>query len=260
MKKKWKIFIVAHDKIYDDMYCNDKLFNNDNYCFLNVGTKKELTNSEHYCCINQKELKNFISLGKWWAESEGIYNLWRSGLTEDLDFVGFSQYDKEHRLIQKNIFGRQSCNITRRINKYINNRKKAHICLEAHIPSFDYKAEILADESQPNTFTGEGTNCYDYILNDYNLYFSKNYSIQDFLSKDKINLCSSFLIDTVTFNKMMLFWDSIIKSGKLNIFDTEHLHRLQGGLAERYFGLFLAFEYSEMLDLSTIHHWNSNLK
>ena len=35
--KKWKIYIVAHKKVYDEMYINDPQFNYTNYCILNVG-------------------------------------------------------------------------------------------------------------------------------------------------------------------------------------------------------------------------------
>lgn len=53
---KWRIYIVAHKKIYDVQMEKDKKFNNKNYCFLNVGEEEALENSERYCCINQKDL------------------------------------------------------------------------------------------------------------------------------------------------------------------------------------------------------------
>lgn len=259
MKKcDWKIYIVGHNGVHDWMYKKDKAFNKENYVVLNVGNEKfEL--SDKYSIINQFELPDFHSLGKWWAESEGIYNVWKNNLHRNLDFIGFIHYDKELRLVNRRLF-QSSTDITNRINKYIQDKSKAHISFETHNPENDYAQKIMADETMPNTLVGEGLNCYDYILKDYNNYFKTNYTIEDFKSKPFINLCSCFLIDTATFDKMMQFWNWVVTSKKLDVFDTNHQYRLQGGLAERYFGLFLLFEYDEMCDLSIIHHYNKNIK
>lgn len=256
---KWKIFIATHKKIYDKMYQGDYKFNNEQYVFLNVGQSDKLDNSEKYHVINQKELPNFVSLGKWWAESEGIYNIWRSGIYKSLDFVGFLHYDKELCLTEKRLFHRR--NITQRIGKYLlENPNRAHISFETHDIQRDYNQHILADVNQPDTLQGEGNNCYDYILKDYNDYFKTSYTLEDLLNRKEINLCSCFMMDTNTFEKMMKFWDSIVMSKKLEQFDTKHQYRIQGGLAERYFGVFLAFEYEEMEDISLIHHYNKGIK
>lgn len=259
-EKKWKIYIVAHNKIIDEMYMNDNGFNNDNYVFLNVGSRELLGNSEKYRCINQYDLENSVKLGKWWAESEGIYNIWRSGAYKDLDYIGFIHYDKELRLIKKRVLKYNNTNITQRINKYLVNRDHGHISFETHKIREDYNQKILADIKKPNILVGEGRNCYDYILDDYNRYFKTQYDIQDLLGKKEINLCSCFLIDIENFEKMMKFWDWIVSSKNLDVFDTEHKYRLQGGLAERYFGVYLMFAYKKNLDLSLIHHYNDGLK
>lgn len=251
---KWKIYIVSHKEIIDDMYAGDSLFNNENYVFLNVGQERILENSEKYSCIKQTDLEAFVSLGKWWAESEGIYNIWRSGIYKDLDYIGFLHYDKEFCLVKKTFFKKKRTNITERINKYLEKcGDRAHISLETHDIVWDYNQKILADVNNPNTLQGEGYNCYNYILDDYNSYFGTNHTVEDLLKKNKINLCSCFLIDVITFEKMMGFWDWVVKSKRLDPFDTEHRYRIQGGLAERYFGIFLALERIEMKDISIIH-------
>lgn len=81
--KKWKIYVAAHKKIFPEMFENDPLFNNDNYCILNVGPNSHLENEEDYCVLDQKKLPDFIKLGPWWAESEGIYNIWKSGIYKE---------------------------------------------------------------------------------------------------------------------------------------------------------------------------------
>lgn len=242
------------------MFENDPLFNNDNYCILNVGPNSHLENEEGYCVLDQKELPDFIKLGPWWAESEEIYNIWKSGVYKDLDYVGFSQYDKELRLIRKNIFGKQATNITERINHYIQNKTRAHISMENHNTREMYLMKVLADPTKPEQLVGDGLNCFDDMLNDYNTFFGTQYTIKYFLKRPRINLCSCFLIDVKTFEKMMEFFDWVVQSHKLEVFDPEHLCRHQGILAERYFGVFLMFEYDKSLDLSTIHHYDEGLK
>lgn len=256
----WKIYIAAHKAIQDSMYANDNGFNNDNYIILNVGSADRIENQEKYTCINQRMLDGYVELGKQWAESEGIYNIWRSKIYKELNYIGFLHYDKELRLIKRNLLGKQPTNITDRIEKYLLGKTRAHISFETHSIVGDYKQKILADIEKPNVLTGEGTNCYDYILADYNGYFGTNYSLSQLLQKKTINLCSCFLIDVAGFEKMMGFFDWVVSSRKLEKFDTEHRNRIQGGLAERYFGVFLAFEYNENKDLSLIHHWNRGLK
>ncbi len=254
---KWKIYIVTHQKIYPALFQVDTKFNNQNYCFLNVGSTPKLENSEEFSCIAQRDLPNYVALGKYWTESEGIYNIWRSGIYKELDFIGFLHYDKELRLIKG--FGNKT-NITERIEKYLYNKDRAHISFECHSTRWDYAQNFMADTSRPNEPQGDGVNCYSYILADYNEFFHTNYTVKDLLRHRYINLCSCFLIDIKTFDKMMQFFDWIVQSHRLEVFDTEHKHRFQGILAERYFGIFLLLEYKEYKNLSIVHQYDRGLK
>ena len=91
------------------------------------------------------------------------------------------------------------------------------------------------------------------IINDYNNYFKKNVSYLSLFSKFFITLCSSFVVDTATFDKMMRFFDFIIRDSDLDSLDPKRLYRLQGGLSERYFGVFLSLEKIKNLNLTTGH-------
>lgn len=254
-EKKWKIYIVSHNTIYNYMYEKDKLFNKENYVIFDVSSNK-MEVSDKSSIVHQIELPNYQNLGKWWAESEAIYNIYHNKkLYKNLDYIGFLHYDKELKIIETH-----KTDITKRINNYIMNKTKGHICFELHNTINDYNQSILADDNQPNTLVGTGINCYDYILKDYNDYFKTNYLIQDFFDKKHINLCSCFLIDVKTFEKMMGFMEYIVESKKLEVFDTEHKYRLQGGLMERYFGMFLTFEYDNFLNLNLYHHYDKGLK
>jgi hypothetical protein len=52
---------------------------------------------------------------------------------------------------------------------------------------------------------------------------------------------------------MMHFFDFALKNGRLNAFDITNDVRLPGGLAERYFGLFLLFEYDDTRSIPLSH-------
>ena len=69
------------------------------------------------------------------------------------------------------------------MNSYLEKRNSGHISFETHNTKEDYAQKILADINKPNVLVGEGMNCYDYILNDYNTYFKKNYQLIDFFKK-----------------------------------------------------------------------------
>lgn len=261
MKKNWKIFIVSHEKLYQKMYFYDKGFNNINYSIINVGKNDTVLNAGTLECVNQYDLVNSVKLGKWWAESEGIYNIWRSKTFLSYDFIGFIHYDYELKLRKsscKDDF--LSYQVTNLIDSKLEECNK-DVCIgfESYNPKVDYNQKILADVNQPETLVGQGMNCYDYILADYNSFFHTNYTLNDFYDKKSVNLCSAFLMDTVHFDEMMHFWDSIVQSGKLMVFDTLHRHRLQGGLAERYFGVYMMFAYEYSHEIPLIHHAKEDL-
>lgn len=257
--KKWKIYIVGHNKIYDETVLCDHKFNNTNYVFLNVGGEATLLNSDKYRVVNQRELNNCELIGKHWAESEGLYNIWRSREFEGLDYIGFIHYDVQLKIDKKYFVGKKT-NITDRVNRFVKNRDQGHVSFATFNTKGDFGQKIMMDPSFPNTCVGEGRNCYYGIIEDYNSFFGTSYSIDDFFENKKINLCSCFLIDVKGFDRMMKFFDWLVKSHKLDIYDTEHQYRFQGGMAERYFGVFMLFEYKKMKDLNLVHMYDAGWK
>lgn len=247
---KWNIFVVTHKHIFDSMYTGDPLFSQDNFKFVNVAAHK-LDDSylQKYQVLNLIELPVFLPLGPQYAESEAIYNIYKNkSYYQNFNFIGFLHYDRE--LVLNN--GQR--NITEQINHHLQGRTNAHISFSTYPTRGIYDQKVLADETQPETLNGDGVNCIDYIIKDYNDYFKTNYSLSDLWQRGWLNLDSGFLIDIATFEKMMQFCAVIIESRKLEAFDTLHRYRLPGGLLERYYGVFLAFEYPEFLDLSLPHH------
>jgi hypothetical protein len=226
MKKKYIIFVIFHENI-NTTYYNSNLLSD--LVFVNVDKNNPYINnikSRGFHVINLYEFNNFISLGKQYAESEVIYNIFKNPyLIEDVDYVGFMQYDMHtHNLSPEEL--------TSLIGKY------QHIAFDEHSFRVDYKVGYLMDESYPEKWIGRGKNCYDTILEDYNQFYNTNHTIKELLPK-QINLCCTFLLEKSHFNKMMDFISSTIESNKLDVFDKQRRFRMQGGLMERYFGLWL---------------------
>jgi hypothetical protein len=249
LMEKWCIFITTHKHIFPRMYTSDPGFSLNHFKFVNISdVHLHKAYETRYNVLNIKDYHGFIPLGAHYVESETIYNLYRNpDLIGDISYIGFLHYDKELKPFNKTSF-------TQQINAYIKKRKKAHISFSTYKMPIIYNQRILADHSKPEVLIGTGRNCIDYILDDYNLFFNTRYSLKDLMHKEYINLESCFFIDIKTFEKMMSFCSWIIKEQKIDELDPKRLNRLQGGLLERYYGVFLALEYREFLDLTLPHH------
>ena len=223
---KFKIFVVFHNDINPDYYeeslVKDLIFVNVNPNNPNINRLRTLG----YQVINQYEFKNFISLGKQFAESEVIYNIFKNPyLTADADYVGFMQYDMNTHHLSKQ-------ELEALTETY------SHIAFDEHRLYDDYATGYMMDERYPDKWIGTGKNCYVGILEDYNRFYGSKFRINELRSKG-INLCCTFLLEKSYYNKMMGFISSIIESKKLDLYDSKRVHRTQGGLLERYFGLWL---------------------
>lgn len=238
MEKKYKLFVVFHQNLNNEYYRNELL---NNYTFVNVNPKNNLQLiNDKYKIINQYEFSDFHPLGKWYTESEVIYNIYKNKqYHEHLDFVGFSQYDIDSSPLFKE-------DLESKLGEF------DHINFEPHLFQVDYNQGILMDISQPEKRNGKGLNCYDVILNDYNKYYGTTYSIDD-LNDKVLNLCSAFILKKEYFIKMMDFISQIIESGKLDKFDVSRQHRMQGGYLERYYAVWIALNNLNSTEIKLKH-------
>lgn len=251
----WKVFVVSHGPVYQDYFGADPGLRLENFPILDVSAPPA-SYPDHHDVVRMAHLPNFRPLGKNWAESEAIYNVWRSGLHQSLEFVGFTQYDKPlHVGPTWPVTTAPNQSLTQSIDALTRDgaKKSIHLSLETHGILGDYRQRILADFEVTDRLTGKGKNCYHKILEDYNQYFGTSLTIWHVLAKRRINLCSSFVVDTRTFETMMRFWEFVLDHSHLDRLDPERKWRLQGGLAERYFGVFLALHGPGIIDLTTPH-------
>ena len=226
----WKIYIVTHGPIIADYYKNDLLFSNEHFTFINVSENS--LKHERFEIINKNEIRDYISIGKWYAEGEAIYNVFKNNLYKDYDYIGFIHWDYD-LLSENNFFG---SNFSETIAKLVM-KNVDFISFSTFTFYEDYNQNIMMDKNYPNTLTGNGINCWDEIINDFNLFFNRDIDINLMMTK-RINLCSAFLCKTVVFEELMSFVSFVIESKKLDEFDIDHNYRFQGGMLERYIGCF----------------------
>ncbi len=245
MQKKisFRIFVIHHCKLNDAYYQASML---EYLTFVNVSTD-HVPVDKRYKTIKLTEFPRFFSLGKWYTESEVMFNLYQNQeLYADVDYIGFIQYDMDTSSIDEQA-----------IRNLLHIESNDLIIFQPFTFKEDYNQRILMDPEQPNTLQGVGLNCYETIFADYNAYYSKQYQTDDF-SEQIIGLCSAFLMRTTLFNEMMKFSVSIIESKKLDSFDTKHQYRIQGGLLERYYAVWLLLKRVKFDTLPLPHSFDGS--
>jgi hypothetical protein len=222
MTNNYKIFVIYHQEINPEYYPDDII---DKLIFTNV-TNREIILPTKFTNIRLDSLEFFTPLGKYYTESEVIFNIYlNQKVIENIEYVGFVHHDMDLRNFHEYLFSISKSQ--KLISAYL---------FQPYIFKHDYEQKILMDIDRPNILKGKGKNCYISIFNDYNSFYQKNLLVEDFFDK-QIGLCSSFLVQVTVFNDMMAFISDIITSGKLDSFDKERKYRIQGGLLERYYGV-----------------------
>jgi hypothetical protein len=242
----WKIFIVTHGPVVEDYYANDPDFSFDNFVLFNVSNTQITHNKFHV--LNKSDILNYVELGKWYAEAEVIYNISKCRLYNGLDYIGFFHWDYELKCFDPSV----GYHVSKAIESYIN-KAIPFISFSTFDFMYAYNLKVMLDVNYPNQCYGDGKNCFDAILEEYNVYYGKNILLDDIKGK-QINLCSAFLVEKNVFEDLMGFYTYIIDKGYLNQFDNRHEYRFQGVIMERYIGVF-----SSQYDLVSIplnHHYD----
>jgi hypothetical protein len=271
---KWMVYMMCHNIIWDGMFEGDDRFSADHYTFLKLGTHEiEFNKSKGYRVVSEADFPV-----QWpdahYAEFTGMYALFKSGLQKEYDYIGCSQYDKEQRLIgdgpdmeshelerrrlkiEHERSGGGSTNVTEWVEQIISSSEgPVHISFESHEFQKIYDQKVMMDDDHPNQFLGDGVNCMDRILEDYNEFFGTAFTMDDVAKVGWLNMCDSFLTPSGIFEKLMSFIVPIMEDRRLDKYDTKRRHRLQGGLLERYVAVFFALEDIRKVDLSTIHQY-----
>lgn len=245
--KTWKIYIVTHGPVWDDFYSNDPDFAYKNFALFNVSNT--ILTHKHFEVINACELEGYRFLGKWYAEAEVIYNIYKLRINEGVDYIGFIHWDYELKSFDPTI----GYHVTRAIEESLA-QNEHFISFSGFDFEYAYNLNVMMDLQYPNQCYGtEGKNCLDAIMEQYNQYHGTALEKEKVMAK-RINLCSAFLCSREVFNQMLPFYTEIIDSGFLDQFDTNHEYRFQGGMMERYIGI-CSLHY-QMKEIPLYHHYN----
>lgn len=241
--KNIKIFVIFHKDIKLEYYKEEIL---PHIVFVNVNQNNnylENINDHKLSIINLHDFSNYVSLGRQYAESEVIYNIFRNKkYIKKLDYIGFLHHDMDVSMVSLN-------QILSLCDKY------DVISFDSHIIRDDYNNMFLMDRRKPNVWQGLGKNCYEQILEDINNHQKQEVRIKEIKNKH-ITLCCAFLLKSSKFEILMGFISKIIESKKLEIFDSDGRYRMQGGLLERYVGIWLTINIPEYYYLKVDHHFH----
>jgi hypothetical protein len=252
--ENWQIFIVTHEQIISEFMDCDQSLNPQKFTVVNV-RPGPIHVDPRFKVLNITDLPSYAPLGPNWAESEALLNVYLAGIHKEYNYIGFLQYDKELKPLSR--LGRltwKSRGFTESVSNQVKKGGRLHVSFETHSIRRDYRQAIMADFERPLELQGDGRNCYLKILEDYNKFSGTSYSLKDLKKTRRINLVSCFFTDANTFEKMMEFFHWVVQHQNLDLLDPDRRFRLQGGLAERYFGVFLAFSGLKLIDMSVPHH------
>jgi hypothetical protein len=240
--KKLNYYIVYHSTVEESF--TDSM-PNDIRIFTKVGSGKSKIKKELQK-LELSSLPNYFELPPSYAEGEALFNLFLNPqIYSQSEYIGFGQYDIQFLTSYKDF------------EKHIGPNNL--LGFEYSTLVQDYNQRILMDLNQRNKLCGEGYNCYNQIIKDYNFFFKTKHKLEEHWHKE-IALCYSFIVKTETYTKLMNWVSALILSNKLNWFDESNQYRIQAGLLERYIALFFALENLNYIRVPIIHHGTSQFK
>jgi len=222
---KLRVYNIFHNKVFDELIeTNDERLT---MYGVNENIEKEFTeNTQKYNVMFEYDLAIYepIWQKKGYAQTSCLLHLFKNKLYEDLDYIGFLQYDMK---INENFFTDLDLNI----NKAKSQNKlfigySSRICID-YILQWD---STLADDTPLSA------------LSHYNKFFNANYTLKDiqknFYANFGIIMLHTFVIPKEMFHKMMT-WLSVYMEDIKDNFPSKHR---PCDYLERCHGLFIALE------------------
>lgn len=265
--KSWKIYVTFFKKLYDVHYTADATFDMKHFTFVKVNDDYpiELDGTrlnydilyEHDFTLFNPDLQR-----SGYHENSVFYHLYKNETYKAHDYIGFMEYD--HVL---------NTDFTKTIHTMLDESEE-EIMFAFNKFTFHqlWEQGILINPRRPNKLEGNKNsrwNCLRVILDDYNKFFSTNYTMEDLIGKKIFPICHCFLIPTKTFEKIMALITSIIESGRLEKYYRTNW-RGKAIILERYWSVALALEKAKFIDsihlehrsypikITTPHHFNNS--
>lgn len=236
---KWKVLIACSSEkdIRPEYYQNDPLFSKENYSFFNLGEGKIVSN--HFDIVNSCGIPGYVRLGRKYAESEAIYNIFRLGLFQDYDYIGLMHYDF-------NFYDKASMqtNITELLDNCVESKADFISFFSAPFKAILEYYNVLMDERKPNCLFVRDSGLKDpksinkKIVEDIDHILGKKLDLQSISIDSKIALCCSFMAKRNIFNEIGKLVSTTIDDRIFDGFDVEDRHRFPGQAIERYVAIY----------------------
>ena len=240
------LFVVFHLRLHEEQYLDKEncfTYGKVGDAVMEVSSPKILDR-----VIQCRQMPGFTDKGKHWAESEFLISMYNS-LKEDPNYnggselVGFLQYD--HAI--KSTTGEDLIDFLFRNLEQVDSSTAISfvpINLQAEV-TYNH---IAMDFSNTQKLQGDPL-CYFTMIADYNKFYGSDHTYTDFRKNNQsIALCSSFVMTTENFMKMMEFCIWAAEKNNLDQFDPARRHRLAGGLMERYYGCWMALSGIKLIE------------
>lgn len=235
---KLKIFVVYHRDIHNELYDKESI---NKIVFIGVGNhiKKGYYRRKKYNIIYEKDFPIYdASLQeKGYCETSAIYHIYANKAYQDLDYIGFAQYDM---YIKNDVFNK--------IDQTIVNDPSKNYIFYANKDKMLHLSNVVP---------------YEFMINSYNAHFKTNFTTiklkNDPLASNSLILESTFVIPVKIFEKIMpwisKFIDEIYPWANLPPWPTHRgPHGHLGGVIEMAYGIALYLEFRNNYNVTELIH------
>jgi len=237
---KWQIFVLFHNKLFDEHYLVDPSYDNSKYTFFKCCEKykMEINPDFGYRTIREEKQRYYYPNlhKKMYMVSAILKHIHDNSLHRPYDAVGFLEYDF---LLKSN-----NKEVPQKITEYIDNLVQTGKVNNQAYVSMSYKHPAKRLYSQGLKLNNR--NCFDQIVEDYNKYFKTSHNINKIRnSNEPLTTQQAFLITRPMFERMMGFMNHVIQNKWAE--RIKYLRLNQAGhrpstFTERYFATFLKLQ------------------
>lgn len=229
MSEDFHIFIVFHEKIFDECYEDipkeilDKHFT---FIAVNEDIQKNYTPNK-YNVVNEWELPNYIDQfqKKGYKENSAIFHVMANKMHKNYRYVGFFQYDMKFDV-----------SVVDTIMNRINDSIPTCLFIEAH----NYKFCAEETWNEPPAMA--------YLISHYEFFHHKTFSYDE---DDVYPLFNSYMIPVETYETIM-GWVSCFYSKIASIVEQKHFGHI-AGLYERIMAFAIGEKKLRMIKLDVTH-------
>jgi len=236
MSEDFHIFVVFHEKLYDECYENiskDILDKHFTFIAVNESIQKKYTPNK-YNIVNEWELPKYIDQfqKKGYNENSAIFHVMANNIHKNYNYIGFFQYDMK---FNKSV-----------IDTIKDNIKNEPTCLYLEAHNYDFCA--IETWKEPPVMA--------YLTSHYQWFYKKQFSFSD---RDIYPLFNSYIIPTKTYENVMKWVDNFY-TRIASIVHQNHFGHI-AGLFERIMAFAIGEENLKMvkLDIKHDHTYKNNL-